>query len=106
MEIMAKNVSTAYRFRVSDAVQVPLRGMLLRLKLVDGAPELESLEPGETIQLVGPDGSRRTAEVKAMSLTGGNASQKGLDLYRQLDLVIGPDSAGEAPIGIGWYVVG
>jgi hypothetical protein len=106
MEIMAKNISTAYRFRVSDAVQVPLRGMLLRLKLVDGTPDLESLEPGETIQLVAPDGGTRTAEVKALSLTGGNASQRGLDRYRQLDLVIGPDGAGEPPVGIGWHVVG
>lgn len=104
---MAKN-NGGYRFRVSDAVPVPLRGMLLRLRLLDGTPRLDDLEPGEEIRIVAPDGASRTARVKAMAVTGGRPTQRRLEQERQLDLVIGPEDARQdgRSVAIGWYVVG
>ncbi len=98
----------SYRFRVSDTMDVPLRGVMLRLKLLEGRPALSRLEPGETIRLVGPDGETRSVAVKALSVTGGRATQKRLERNRQLDVVIAPEEArvGGRPVAIGWFVVG
>ncbi len=97
-----------FRFRVSDAVPVPLRGMMLRLKLLEGTPRLEALEPGEEIRIVAPDGETRVARVKAISMTEGRPTQERLEQQRQLDLVIGPEDAGQNghAVAIGWHVVG
>lgn len=104
---MAKK-NGGYRFRVSDAVPVPLRGMMLRLKLLEGAPDLDELEPGEEIRIVAPDGASRVATVKAIATTEGRVTQDRLDQQKQLDLVIGPEDARQdgRSVGIGWFVVG
>ncbi len=105
---MAKKTTGAYRFRVSDAVEVPLRGMMLRLKRVEGTAPLGALEPGATLRLMAPDGVTRTARVKALSVTGGRPTQERLDRYGQADVVIAPEEArvDGRPVEIGWYVVG
>ncbi len=105
---MAKSPNGAYRFRVSDTVDVPLRGVMLRLKLLEGVPALEGLEPGETIRLVSPNGESRSAKVLALSVTGGRATQEQLERNRQLDVVISPEAAREGgrPVEIGWFVIG
>ncbi len=105
---MTDSPNGSFRFRVSDTVDVPLRGVMLRLKLVEGRPALARLEPGETIRLVGPGGETRSAEVKALSVTGGRATQARLERNRQLDVVISPEEArvGGRPVEIGWFVVG
>ncbi len=105
---MAKKTTGAYRFRVSDAVEVPLRGMMLRLKRVDGTAPLGALKPGATLRLMAPDGETRTARVKALSVTGGRPTQERLDRYGQADVVIAPEEArlDGRPVEIGWYVVG
>lgn len=92
---MAKRSTHAYRFRVSDAVPVPLRGTMLRLKLLEGEPDLSALKAGSTIRLEGPGGETRSVEVKGLSVTGGRASQKLLRQYGQLDVLI-PQAAGAA----------
>lgn len=104
---MARNKGN-FRFRVSDAVPVPLRGMMLRLKLVEGSPRLEALEPGEAIRLVAPDGQSRVARVKAFTTTEGRPTQERLDEQRQLDLLIDAAAARQdgRSVGIGWHVVG
>ncbi len=105
---MAKKTSGAYRFRVSDAVDVPLRGTMLRLKRVEGTPPVAAIEPGATLRLEGPGGETRTATVKALSVTGGRPTQERLDRYGQADVVIAPEEArvdGRA-VEIGWFVVG
>lgn len=66
-----------YRFNVSDACMVPLRGWLLRLKLVDGEFDPSMLSPGSTFLLRGPDGEERTATVKGLSATAGKQTRKG-----------------------------
>ena len=105
---MAKKTTGAYRFRVSDAVEVPLRGMMLRLKRLEGRPPVDALEPGSTLRLQGPDGETRTAHVKALSMTGGRTTQDRLDRYGQADVVIAPGDgqADGRPVDIGWFVVG
>jgi hypothetical protein len=98
----------SYRFRVSDVVDVPLRGYLLRLRLLDGTPSLDDLSPGKTVRLVGPDGGARPATVKAISVTGGRATQKRMEEKRELDIVISPQEAvGDGgAVEIGWLVAG
>ena len=106
---MAKTKTTgAYRFRVSDAVAVPLRGVMLRLKRVAGNPAVGALAPGSTLRLQAPDGETRTVEVKALSLTGGRPTQDRLDRYGQADVVISPEEArmNGRSVEIGWFVVG
>lgn len=103
---MAKQSTQRFSFRVSDALPVPLRGTMLRLKLAEGTPMLSALEPGSTIRLEGPGGETRSAEVKALSMTGGRASQGLLEKYGQLDVLIPPPATDSRPVQIGWYVVG
>lgn len=100
--------SAGFRFRVSDALPVPLRGYMLRLRLLSGAPKVGALEPGKRLRLVAPDGGSREVEVQAFSLTGGRATQAELDKKRELDVVISEaDAMGEGrPVAIGWLAVG
>ncbi len=105
---MAKNTTGAYRLRVSDAVEVPLRGTMLRLKRVEGEPSVDALAPGSTLRLQAPDGETRTVRVKALSVTGGRPTQEKLDRYGQADVLIAPEEArvdGRA-VEIGWFVLG
>ena len=95
-----------FQFRVSDAVEVPLRGYLLRLKLLSGEPSLGDIEPGTAIKLRSPSGAERVVTIKDYSVVQGVASQKRLDRTRELDIVIdGPDAVidGEV-VDIGWMV--
>jgi len=105
---MAKKTSGGYRFRVSDAVEVPLRGTMLRLKRVAGQPSVDALEPGSVVRLESPGGELRDVAVKDVSVTGGRATQAKLDRYGQLDVIISPEdaAAGGRPVTIGWFVVG
>ena len=97
-----------FRFRVSDAVQVPLRGYLLRLKLQDGAPALADLSPGSRLRVSGPGGGERVIRIKDFSATEGVPSQAKLDQRRELDIVIGPDDGlvDGQEIQIGWVASG
>ena len=97
-----------FRFNVSDAVEVPLRGVLLRLRLLEGAPSVKQLEPGRSIRLVAPDGTHRVVPIKAKSLTGGRNAQKRLDGAGLVDVIITREDAfaAGAPVGIGWKAEG
>lgn len=98
----------SFRFRVSDAVEVPLRGWLLRLRLLEGAPALSELRPGHFLRLRAPDGEVRDVRIIDYSITGGRATQARLERTRELDVVISKADArrGGRPIEIGWMVVG
>ena len=94
------------QFRVSDAVEVPLRGYLLRLKLLSGTPSLKEIKPGTAIRLRSPSGNERAVPIKDYSVIQGVASQKRLDRTRELDVVIDAADAvvnGEV-VDIGWTV--
>lgn len=98
----------SYRFNVSDALDVPLRGFLLRLRLLEGSPSTKDIGAGTRLRLVGPDGRERVVTVAAKSLTGGRNTQGRLDRTGQLDVIISSEEAyaGNDPVGIGWRAEG
>ena len=93
-----------YRFRVSDSYFIPLRGWMLRLKLLDGSFDPSMLRPGKTLRLTGPGGEERTVTVKGLSATGGFQKKARVDAYREFDVVIPEEDAmrDEGRIAIGW----
>jgi hypothetical protein len=97
-----------FSFRVSDSLEVPLRGHLLRLKLRAGAPSMDALKPGRRLRITSPGGRERTITVVGHGVTGGRATQQRLDTLRELDVVISSTDAGayEDRIGIGWTAAG
>lgn len=98
----------SFQFRVSDAVPVPLRGMLLRLRLLEGAPVLKDVKPGRRLRLVAPDGATREVAIKAHSLTAGRQTQDRLEKTRELDVIIDDGDAvvDGIPVEIGWTAAG
>ena len=103
---MAKGGS--YTFRVSDAVEVPLRGHMLRLRLTEGTPSMGDLGVGKTLLLRSPSGVTREAPILAHSVTSGMPTQKRLDKNRELDVIVASDvAAGNGdPVLIGWTASG
>jgi hypothetical protein len=103
-----KKSGTSFQFRVSDALEVPGRGYLLRLKLNSGEAGLDDLGAGKSITLRGPNGTERTVPIKEISLTVGAPSQVRLDRTRELDIVIDTADAvvnGQV-VDIGWTASG
>ncbi len=101
-------MSERFEYSVSDSMVVPLRGQLLRLKLLSGEPSVKAVAPGKRIRLRAPDGRERVIRILDHAITGGNVSRERLDRTRELDIVIPTDDAaidGEE-IGIGWRVSG
>jgi hypothetical protein len=103
-----KTSGEPYEFRVSDAVEVPLRGYLLRLKLLRGEPAIGEIAPGKRIRLRSPEGIEGVVVIKDYSVTQGAPSQKRMDRTRELDVMIeGRDAVvnGRA-VDIGWTASG
>lgn len=97
----------AFTFRVSDVVDVPLRGTLLRLRLIEGEPSMADLGVGGSLQLRSAEGEERVVSIMAHSVTGGKATQERLDRTRELDVMIDDEAAaGPEPIEIGWIAAG
>jgi hypothetical protein len=98
-----------FRFRVSDVAQVPLRGYLLRLRLLEGNPAIGDAKPGGWLRLEGPGAVARTVRIVDHSVTGGRQKQQRLSSLGELDVVISVDDArgpeGE-PVEIGWTASG
>jgi len=98
----------AFSFRVSDVVDVPLRGTLLRLKVVEGTPSMDDLGAGSRIRLQSPGGASQDVAIMGHAVTGGVATQERLDRTRELDVVVADRDAridGE-PVEIGWTASG
>lgn len=93
-----------YRFRVSDAYFVPLRGWMLRLKLLEGDFDPSMLKPGRTLRLTAPGGEDRVVTVKGLSVTGGFQRKERVDAYREFDVVIPEEDAVRdgRQVAIGW----
>jgi hypothetical protein len=103
-----KKAGGAFQFRISDAVAIPRRGYLLRLKVLSGTPDIDDLGPGSRIRVTAPDGKQRMITVRDFSVTGGVQSQERLERYRELDIIVDHDDgygAGEE-IQIGWVANG
>ncbi|HUH11761.1 MAG TPA: hypothetical protein VMK65_01570 [Longimicrobiales bacterium] len=91
------------RFRVSDVYEVPHRGTMVRLKLLEGAASVKGLRPGRALWLAPAQGEGRRVTIKDVGLTSGRGSQKRLDETRELDVLISADDAGAGPpVRIGW----
>ena len=95
-----------FSFRVSDVVDVPLRGVLLRLRVVDGSPSMGDLAPGSRLMVRSPAGTERELVIKAHSVTGGRATQERLDRTRELDVIIDRETSAGEPMEIGWMAYG
>lgn len=99
--------SEKYTFRVSDSLDVPLRGRMLRLRLVEGTPSMKALAVGKSLRVESPDGVTREVPILAHSVTSGMPTQKRLDRTRELDVIVDGEAAGAGdPIGIGWLASG
>jgi hypothetical protein len=98
----------AFQFRVSDVVDVPLRGIVLRLRVVDGTPSLGDLGVGALLTLRSPAGAERTVRIAAHSVTAGKPTQARLDRTREFDVLIAEDDAARdrEPVEIGWLASG
>ena len=96
-----------YRFRISDAYFVPLRGWMLRLKLLEGDFDPKMLKPGKSLRLLAPDGEDRMVTVKGLAATGGRQKKERVETYREYDVVIPPEDAvqDERQVDIGWEAV-
>jgi hypothetical protein len=97
-----------FRFNVSDALDVPLRGFLLRLRLLGGTPSVKDIASGTRLRLISPEGRERVVTVTDKSMTGGRNTQARLEKTGQLDVLISSEEAyaGNEPIGIGWQAEG
>ena len=97
-----------FRFRVSDIVDVPLRGHLLRLRLIEGQPSIGDLAIGQRLRVTSPVGAVRTVTITDHALTAGRQTQRRLERTRELDVVISDEDAagGDAAIGLGWIASG
>ena len=104
----AKSATGPFRFRVSDALSVPLRGYMLRLRLVDGVPALADVSAGRKLRLKSPEGTTRTVSIKDVAVTTGAMTQELLEKNRVLDVVISqPDASADGEwIEIGWEATG
>jgi hypothetical protein len=98
----------AFRFRISDVVRVPLRGYLLRLRVLDGSPAVGDVKPGRLLRLDGP-GRSRNVRIAGFSATGGRQNQDRLAATRELDIIVSEADArggeGDA-VEIGWIASG
>ena len=103
---MASTATTSgiARFRVSDVVPVPLRGRMLRLRLLEGDPASATLRPGRPIRLRGPDGAERVVRILGIGTPSGRARPDRLARIREIDVVIAEADAvaGGEPVRIGW----
>ena len=91
-------------FRVSDSMVVPLRGHMLRLKLLEGSPSIKAFKSGGRLRLAGPDGAGGTVDIIGTAAVGGRATQKLLEARREVDVVIPMDQAvvNGSRVQIGW----
>ena len=101
-------MADTFEFRVSDSVTVPLRGRLLRLRVLSGTPRAADLAIGKKLRLRAPDGRERIIPILDHSITGGKLTQKRLDSTREVDVIVsGEDSVVDGdPIEIGWTARG
>lgn len=96
-----------FRFRVSDSVDVPLRGRMLRLRVVDGTPAMSDLKPGRRLRITGPRGGDGLVRIVDHAVTSGKASQARLDRVRELDVIVADERPGASPtVDVGWFASG
>src|SRR5687768_198882 len=92
-----------FGMQVSDVVDVPLRGQMLRLKITSGSVSVADLAVGRKLRLTGPNGEQQVVEIIAHPVSGGNVTQKRIDKYREFDALVRPvDNEAGDPINFGF----
>jgi hypothetical protein len=101
-------MNESFEYSVSDSLKVPLRGQLLRLKLMSGVPDVKAIGAGRRVRLSRPDGRERVIRILDHGITGGTVTRNRLDRTRELDIVVpnADASIDDEPIGIGWRISG
>lgn len=90
-------------FRVLDAMDAPLTGRILRLRLQAGeAPSIKALK-GAQITATAPDGRTSTARVAGFAVFGGKPSDGRLARTGRVDVHV-VEEEGEGPISLQWEV--
>ena len=92
--------------KVSDVVDVPLRGQVLRLKITGGVPSVGDLAVGRRLRVRSPRGEEHVVRIVDHSITGGQVTQKRMEKVREFDVLIKPDdgSVERLPINFGYTV--
>lgn len=90
--------------RVSDVVDVPLRGQVLRLKIQDAVPQISEVAVGRRLRLRSPRGDEHVVRIVDHSITGGAVSQKRIERVRELDVLIRSDEPAveRVPVDFGY----
>lgn len=101
----SSRTSDDFRFRVSDVYEIPRRGHMIRLKLLDGSPSMKDLRPGGSLWLEAPDGRGRPIRIVDIGVSSGRARQDRLERTRELDIVVASADihADEGRVEIGWH---
>lgn len=103
----SKSRGGEYTFRVSDVVDVPLRGTVLRLRVVEGTPSMKDLAAGSRLRLRSPSGAERVVTIQGHAVSSGKATQQRLDRVRELDVRISDEEATrDGAVEIGWLASG
>ena len=89
-------------------MNVPLRGLMLRLRLVGGTASIKDLAVGRRLRVSSPAGEARELRITAHSMTGGKQTQERLDRLGELDVIVAEvdHSAGGGQVDIGWMASG
>ena len=96
-----------HAFRVIDAMDVPHRGRVVRLRLKGGQPpSLRDLK-GATLRAKSPTGEEETLKVVGFFLPGGRPSDARLSRTGRIDLMVELEGGGERPeVSTQWEVHG
>ena len=101
---MATNARTAATFRVLDAMDAPLGGRILRLRLQSGeAPSIRTLK-GSRLRARSPHGDEKIVHVEGFAVFGGKASDSRLARTGRIDVHVTEEGEGP-PVGMKWEVV-
>jgi hypothetical protein len=92
--------------KVSDVVDVPMRGQVLRLKVTGAVPNVAQLAVGRRLRLRSPAGEEHVVRIVDHSVTGGVVTQKRMERVREFDVLIKSDNeeVTHVPVGFGYTV--
>lgn len=100
-------LATKRVFRVIDAMDLPHRGQLLRLRLAEGAaPPVRELK-GSRLLARSPDGQEQRLRVLEFAAIGGRPSDRRLARTGRIDLVVDSEDGRTRPsVSLRWEVTG
>ncbi|MBW3535126.1 MAG: hypothetical protein KY453_07910 [Gemmatimonadetes bacterium] len=97
------NAPPGATFRVLDAMDAPLRGRILRLRLHSGeAPPIKELK-GSRMRATSPRGEERTLRVEGFAVFGGKTSDARFARTGRVDVHVVEEGEG-TPVGMRWEV--